>query len=308
MNKLRYIILILILFLSSILYAAVLDDARVFERVYLKSAIKVEAIPTNIVGTGFFTKLEREPAKFIFTTNKHVIDGADSLKLTIPITDTSDAIIKTLTIMVPLSKKIVKYYHDFEKKDIVLQHIYTIELHTDTVEQYYFPEEGFDIALVIVDKQLISQADSKSETLRVFAIPYSSYVSIDNLFVGQSVVFTGYPLGLSINRIQPLLKKGAIAGVDTIKNVIYLDADALGGSSGSPVFIDFNTQANVEFWDAYKQMLVGIISGYLTFERRRFNNQTGKFEVVQIGNSGIAVVVPAETIKKVAERLLSGSK
>ena len=282
MKNLKVIILLLFSFLPSILEAGVLDDARRFERIYLRTAIKVHAKPTDVLGTGLFTKFEQEPSKLIFTTNKHTIDGAKELELTVPITDTADVIIKTLTINVPLYK--------------------------DTLRQYYIPKEGFDIVLIVIEKEALRKADFSSDVIRFASLPYSWYIDAHNLFVGQSVVFTGYPLGLTVNRTQPLLRKGTIAGIDTTRNIIFLDADAFGGSSGSPVFIDYSTQANIEFYKIYKQMLVGIISGYLPFKKKQINNQTGKIEMVQTENSGIAVVVPAETIRKIADRFLAEYK
>jgi len=282
MRKIRDIILLLILFSPPILCAGPLEDARFFEKIYLAVAIRVETIPTSTIGTGFLTKLEREPTKLVFTTNKHMVEGANELKLTVPIKDTSKIIIDTITINVPLFK--------------------------DKVKQYYIPDESLDIAFLIIDKTILHKADPKLDIVRFSSLPYSVYTSIKNLFAGQSVLFTGYPLGLTVNRTQPLLRKGSIAGIDTIRGVIYLDADAFGGSSGSPVFIDFSSQTNIEFWNTYEQMLVGIIAGYLPFEKRLVNIETGRIEMVQTENSGIAVVVPAETIRKMAERFLADFK
>jgi len=281
MKKLRSIISLWILFLPTILNAGVLDDARVFEKVYLSSAIKIEKLPKHTIGAGFFTKIKEDRTKLVFTTNKHMVEEAEELIFTVPIKDSLDMIIKTITLNVPLLK--------------------------DTIKQYYIPDESLDIAFLIVDKKTLSEALTESD-LRLFSsLPYSSYASVKNLYAGQSVLFTGYPLGLTVNRSLPLLRKGIIAGIDSLEKVIYLDADAFQGSSGSPVFIDFSTQENIEFWKTNKQMLVGIIAGYKPLVKRLYNDQ-GEVEMIQTENSGIAVVVPAEIIRKMAERFLSGLK
>jgi len=283
MNKLRYVILLLILFFSTTLYArTLLDEARDEQKLYLMIAIRIEKIPTSEIGTGFFTKLEGDRTKLIFITNKHMIENAKELKLTVPIVDSLDVIVKTVTINVQLFK--------------------------DTVKQYYIPEGNLDLALIMVDKSSIAKADPKSDFLLFSSLPSSAFTSVEHLFAGQEVVFTGYPLGLTVNKTQPLLRKGAIAGIDTLRNVIYLDADAFGGSSGSPVFIDFSSQVNIEILKNYQQALVGIAYGYEPYQKYLVNKETQKLEMIQTENSGIAVVVPAETIRKMIDRYLSGYK
>jgi hypothetical protein len=117
------------------------------------------------------------------------------------------------------------------------------------------------------------------------------------------VVFTGYPLDIMVNGNQPLLRRGTIAGVDTVKNRIYLDADAFGGSSGSPVFINFDSPLHHEFQKTYGQIFIGMIAGYVPFQKWLVDRETGRPEMRQTENSGIAVVVPAETIKLFADSL-----
>lgn len=283
MKKLSSIILLLIFCYPAILYAqSLLDATRDNQKVFLPIAIKIEKIPSSKIGTGFFARHELDRTKLIFTTNRHIVEDAEELKLTVPIKDSLDVIIKTITINVPLLK--------------------------NSVKQYYIPDYDLDLALIIIDKSSLAKADPKSDFLLFSSLPFSAFTNTVHLFTGQEVIYTGYPLGLTVNGTQPLLRKGVIAGIDTLKNIIYLDADAFGGSSGSPVFIDLNSQANKEFIKLYRQWLVGIISSYVPSYKYLVNKETQKVEMVQTENSGIAVVVPAETIRKIAERFLSGLK
>jgi hypothetical protein len=280
MKRCIIVILLYYLFLPTLLLAGSLEDARLFERIYLAAAIRVEAVPKKMIGTGFFTKFRKDPNKVMFTTNKHLVEGATELQLTVPIIDSTNSIIRTVTFNVPLVK--------------------------DTVKQYYIPRDGIDLALMIISKESIKEV-GQQESLKVTyfsSLPFSFYANIKNLFAGQPILFTGYPLSLNVNKTKPLLRKGCIAGIDTMRNIIYLDADAFGGSSGSPVFIDFSSQSNLEFYQSYHQMLVGIICGYEPFEKQLFDLQTGRIEMIQTENSGIARVVPAETIRKMADSLL----
>jgi hypothetical protein len=261
MKRCRIVILLYYLFLPTVLLAGSLPKAK--------------------IGTGFLTKSERDQSKVIFTTNKHLVEGATALQLIVPIIDSSHSIIGTLSFDAPLLK--------------------------DTLKQYYIPRDDIDLVLLIIDKKTMREVGKEKglDVSNFSSLPYSFYTNVQNLFAGQPVLFTGYPLSLSANKTKPLLRKGCIAGIDTTRNIIYLDADAYGGSSGSPVFIDLSSPANTEFWRTYKQMLVGIISGYEPFEKQMFNLQTGRIEMIQTENSGIARVVPAEIIKRMADSLLS---
>lgn len=272
-------LLLLFSFLPSTLHAGALEEARKSEKIYLSVAVRVETLPTRKIGSGFLSKIEGQDTKVMFTTNKHLVDGANELQLTVPTKDASNAITGTLTFKVPFSK--------------------------DSLNQNYIPEGNLDLALIIIDKALMTAPGRESGSVHFSSLPYRFYADMKNLFAGQTVLFSGYPLGLSVNRSKPLLRKGSIAGIDTVEGVIYLDADAFGGSSGSPVFIDLSSQANLEFWPTYEQMLVGMISRYEPFKKQLLNLQTGQIEMIQTENSGIAVVIPADTIRRHAESFLA---
>lgn len=266
-------------FMPSTLDAGALEQARKYEKIYLSVAVRVETFPTRKIGSGFLSKIEGDDTKVMFTTNKHLVDRANELQLTVPTKDASDAITGTLTFKVPFSK--------------------------DSLNQNYIPEGNLDLALIIIDKAVMTAPGRESDLLLFSTLPFYFYADMKNLFAGQTVSFSGYPLDLSVNRSKPLLRNGSIAGIDTVEGVIYIDADAFGGSSGSPVFIDLSSQANLEFLGTYKQMLVGMISRYVPFKKQLLNLQTGQIEMIQTENSGIAVVIPADTIRRHAESFLA---
>jgi len=278
-KQLRITLLLLFSFLPSTLHAGALEEARKSEKIYLSVAVRVETLPTRKIGSGFLSKIEGDDTKVMFTTNKHLVDGANELQLTVPTKDASNAITGTLTFKVPFSK--------------------------DSLNQNYIPEGNLDLALIIIDKARMTAPGRESGSVHFSSLPYRLYADMKNLFAGQTVSFSGYPLDLSVNRSKPLLRNGSIAGIDTVEGVIYLDADAFGGSSGSPLFIDLSSQANLEFLGTYKQMLVGMISRYVPFKKQLLNLQTGQIEMIQTENSGIAVVIPADTIRRHAESFLA---
>jgi hypothetical protein len=252
-----------------------LEDARSYQRMFIAAAIKVEAYPSTNTGTGFLTKAERYGDRLVFTTAKHLIEGATELKLTVLFCDSSHTWSAPVTLNVPL--------------------------YNDSLKLYYEPP-GIDAVLIPIERSAITRA--RMEALVDFtvfiSIPYRFYASMDSLFAGQPVLFPGYPLRITVNGSKPLLRKGCIAGIDKPTETIYLDADALGGSSGSPVFIDLSSQINVEFFQSSKQLLVGMITGYMA-EKRDFADMRKENEIL---HAGIALVVPAETIAKWADSLM----
>jgi len=75
---------------------------------------------------------------------------------------------------------------------------------------------------------------------------------------GTEIYFLGYPIGLTGYELTtPIIKRGIIAGIKN-KTDFYLDANAYGGNSGSPVLVESN---QVNKGNGHK--LIGIISsGY----------------------------------------------
>ena len=118
------------------------------------------------------------------------------------------------------------------------------------------------------------------------------------LFPGQPVFYYGYPLGLAINGVEPYLRAGVIAGVDTTSALVYLDAQNFPGSSGSPVFLNPTEPINVG------AVFVGVISGYIPMHKRLLSERTGAIEMIQNENSGIAVVVPADAVLRLGQDAL----
>jgi len=275
-NYPKLMLALILYFLPTISQAGALEDARFFERVFVSVAVRVKTTPTGKIGTGFLTKIDGDDARVMLTTNEHLVDGASELYLTVPIGRTSNAAATLLSFSVPFSR--------------------------DSAQQTYIPHQ-MDLALIIIDKASMKSSANDSTTAHFSSLPYSYYATLDNLFAGQAVVFSGYPLGLTVHGGRALLRTGSIAGVDTAQDIIYLDADAFGGSSGSPVFIDFGSQANVQFFKTHNQMLVGMVTGYV-FEKKPLTTESGPLPIEQKENTGIAIVIPAETIREEAELFL----
>lgn len=70
-----------------------------------------------------------------------------------------------------------------------------------------------------------------------------AYKKFEDLIIGSDVVTFGYPtdIGLQdspqIDRTQPLLRKGIVAGVNNDLRKIVIDSAVYGGFSGGPIFL-----------------------------------------------------------------------
>lgn len=252
-----------------------ISGIRSLQETYLASAVLVQTVPAGKIGTGYLSVLSSAPAYRAFISNRHVFEGSTSLRLSVPVLD-------TLTGM------------------IVNRLQLTIELFGPSGESLFVtPNDSSDLALALVSNRLFKV----SGTQQTRGWGQSANIDSKDLFPGQEVVFVGYPTGRMVNGLDPLMRSGIIAGVDSLLHVIYLDADAFGGSSGSPVFLDLTSDDNLAFIkdNEYNKYLVSVISSYLPSRKYMKNAKTGVKEIIQTENSGIAVVVPSDRIWELAK-------
>jgi hypothetical protein len=232
-------------------------------RNYSLASVKITAIPTAKVGTGFIVSYERPAKAQVLVSNEHMFRSADSLRLSIQLGDSSRWVIDTSCV--------------------------TVRLYSPSGDSLFaVASDGADVAAA-----LLPTIPSKGQGLNVQTVQVTGLCSIDRVFQGESVLYFGFPLGISVNGIGALLRTGTVSGVDMRKGHIFLEAQAFGGSSGSPVFIDPREVLRKS------AVCVGMISEYIPFEKRFKNLETDRVEMVQNENSGLAVVVPVGKIDPV---------
>lgn len=242
-----------------------------------RTAVRTLSVPPGRVATGVLLRTDDNPDDLLFLTNRHVLQNEKKLELIVFVADTLENVIDTLNLMVP-------------RQD-------------SSGKQLYFTSElaQEDIAFVFIKRSSFVRSNVK----KFASLSLDLYVDDTMLFVGQPVKFSGYPLGLTVNQFSPFTRSGTIAGIDT-SGLILLDADAFGGSSGSPVFIDFLNPAGMETLKhfGYGKLFVGIIVGYIPFRQELVNPQTGEIGMITSENSGLAIVVPASRIKSLIRKVL----
>lgn len=124
---------------------------------------------------------------------------------------------------------------------------------------------------------------------------------------GSLVYALGFPMGLVDSIKAPICRLGCISRIADaflLKNgtpVFLVDAQTFPGNSGGPIISRpehmsiFGTPTNSN------SNLIGILSGYLSYEDKLISQQTGKIRMIQSENSGLTIVHPVDRIKEVVE-------
>ena len=172
----------------------------------------------------------------------------------------------------------------------------------DTKDWLYPDDNASDLA--------ITAFNVSPEVFDISSIPPEFFVTpemVSNREVaeGDPVLFAGlFVQYMGRTRLEPILRSGAIAMLpdDLIETTlhklgrVYLaETHAYGGNSGSPVFVDIAKFAN---GIGFNYKFLGVIAGSIQ-ERNDFRLQVSTTYDGNINvNSGIAIVVPADDVKR----------
>lgn len=132
--------------------------------------------------------------------------------------------------------------------------------------------------------------------------------------LGDKILFAGlFPPFEGATEIQPILRQGMLSmipdgpipGTLCRAATVYLaDVHAVGGNSGSPVFITprFTLGGRVNIKGAVPYDLLGVISGYMCeSENLELRASTSTLRGSLKANAGISVIVPATELKNLLE-------
>ena len=129
---------------------------------------------------------------------------------------------------------------------------------------------------------------------------------------GDDVHVLGFPIGVLSDQLfgpersYPVARRGSIAWIrpalDKVNTEFLIDAFIFPGNSGGPVFRPCRipvAQGQLE-----TDCLIGMVKAYMPYTDSAVSRQTGKVRVTFEENSGLAVVVPVESIQRaIAEYL-----
>lgn len=173
-------------------------------------------------GTGFtysyHSQISEKNHFLALITNKHVLENAKKVKLSIPLADENNNVIigKNYDILIQEKSLQNVFYHPVSDLAMInLSHFYNIAERDNKIKLY---EMAIDKSLFITDEELSS------------------------LNAMEDIIMIGYPNGLwDTKNNLPLIRKGVTAShpaYDFNGNPEFLiDAACFPGSSGSPVFL-----------------------------------------------------------------------
>ena len=200
---------------------------------YIAARIRIEktdAAGTEVTtGTGFFYLAGADSGgagTLLLISNRHVLDaGKGKMTLT-------------------LNRK---------KDDGTPNHGKLTAFTFDGFANRYTAHPSEDVDLACVDISVIAHSDAYIRRIgEEFMVP----IDYEKVALGSDVLFVGYPNDFydDVNDL-PLVRKGTLASMPNIdfrgRGEVVIDAQVFGGSSGSPVFVDWD--------DQYR--LLGVISG-----------------------------------------------
>jgi hypothetical protein len=160
-----------------------------------------------------------------------------------------------------------------------------------------------DVALVRIE------ACSSDDANSVSLLPGISFLSADkglqllgpevicvakDIEVGADVFMFGYPICLTgpisqlFDPLEPLLRKGVVAGVNLRRKTVIIDCPSYFGNSGGPVVeVDRPSILVTRF------RIIGLVSGFVPFEEE-WENKTMRYSHVTKSNSGYTVIEPID--------------
>ncbi|MYB00323.1 trypsin-like peptidase domain-containing protein [Candidatus Poribacteria bacterium] len=195
---------------------------------YLTARIDVE-IPNKPPwnGTGFFYRAslndETDRSIILLISNKHVFLGSES-RLD-PMTKWTISLNRKKTDNTPEFGNIIPFTQ------------------VGFGDQYFaHPDQDVDLACINVSR--IAHTDA---FFRFLDDEFLTPINYEKVAPGSEVMFVGSPVGISdaVNNL-PLIRKGFIASMPEVdfngKGQIVIDAQIFHGSSGSPVFVDWDNE------------------------------------------------------------------
>lgn len=178
-----------------------------------------------------------------------------------------------------------------------------IKLSVDLARVRIKKNESKDIVLVEVGDMKESDVNfgegitySASHTANIVVVPSSHLKRFQDVLVSNEVFILGYPSSLSfpekpqIELEKPLLRKGIIAGKNTLNETIILDCPVyFGNSGGLAIEVEQTSLTKKKFH------VIGVVSQYIPFVEKLKSLQIG-YTNLNFENSGYSVVVPIDTI------------
>lgn len=232
------------------------------------------------IGTGFFVNKPVDESKVqpFFITNKHVIEGKDSVVIRMKKLSTGELVV----IDMPLC---------------------------DSGEPLYtsHPSTNIDIVAVLINGGYLGEHNLDYVGYDIFRNAKSSAELREaGCTEGNDIFMLGYPMGMvDVESNTPICRSGCLARMDRkeierTKNML-VDVHNFPGNSGSPILTKPEVVAVTGTKALSECVLAGIVHRYIPYQESLVNSQTHQVVEIRSENSGIAKVHPVEFIREVVE-------
>ena len=129
---------------------------------------------------------------------------------------------------------------------------------------------------------------------------------------GNGVFVLGFPMGLvGETRNYPIVRHGVVARIqDYLRGdapTFLIDSLAFPGNSGGPVIVEPQQTAVRGTTATTHALLIGVVSRYIPYTDVAVSAQTKRARITFEENSGLAEVVPIDTIKEVLTESISNA-
>lgn len=172
------------------------------------------------------------------------------------------------------------------------------EVDSDTAE--FKKSQVDDIAIIKIGKfqtgELIESITMIQEgNITPISINQDNIRLLDDIKIANDVFLVGFPTSLIFQNAKhfdprrPLLRKGIVAGINSLDNTFIIDCSAYYGNSGGPI---------IEQGEDGELRLIGVVSRYIPFVIEWRNNREKSITHNEFLNSGYSVCVPTDAIIK----------
>jgi hypothetical protein len=221
-------------------------------------------------GSGFFFKIDNID---YLVTAKHVLFEGDILRC------------KTILISSQNYKGAIDNTRMFE---------------IDASQVNIIPSSQDDIAIIpfgnIEKSELSGHITIVQEgTITPLVIDDTSIRLLEDIKIANDVFLVGFPTSLIFQNSKhfdpgkPLLRKGIVAGINSLDNTFIIDCSAYYGNSGGPI---------IEHGEDGTLRLIGVVSRYIPFVIEWKNNRERSITHNEFLNSGYSVCTPVDAIIK----------
>lgn len=238
----------------------------VFNQQWLKALVSIEILQdkgkAKSIGTGF---LVGTPGNHIaLVTAKHVVYS-----------DRGKG---------PLKQKLTYRLNDSKGESVLISDDYA----TSYLKSGWFPSKKYDLACRLI---------VRTDTSDLAQVPYSSFLSVEDVQAGAPLFIISFPLGMrSEEYATPIVRRAVVARSDS--DNIIVDGFVFPGNSGGPVVYEPSIQLGKMFKTPILQgeWIIGMVVSEISYVEPAISPQTGRARVIFEDNTGLCNVIPANLI------------